>query len=413
MQSYSRSEAGRPGYSSRAAVFSESAAAMSAGLGPHDALAPVHFDMYGAIHIGEFRHPGEPIDFAGVWRSAIRRVAEGARRLGVGAALVALIGSGLFAEGASAQTTLLNVSYDPTRELYREFNEAFNAHWQSLGNPPLDIQTSHGGSSAQARAVIDGLDAQVLTLALSADIDAVADHTGKVPENWQELLPNNSAPYTSTIVFIVRAGNPKNIQDWDDLIREDVQVITPNPKTSGVARWNYLAAWAYAKEQFDGDEEQIREFVANIYRNVPVLDTGARGATTTFVQRGIGDVLLNWENEAFLALEELGPDEYEIVLPSISILAEPTVALVEGNIHSDEQRAAAQAYLDYLYGSEGQALAFKHFYRGNDASAADPEDVARFPDLVRVPIGELGGWREVQPAHFGDGGIFDQIYVAQ
>ena len=377
-----------------------------------EALAPIHFDMYGAIHIGAPRGTAEPIDFGAAWRGARRRVAEGARRLGLGTALVALAGAGLVAEAASAQT-LLNVSYDPTRELYREFNEAFNAHWQSLGNPPLEIQTSHGGSSSQARAVIDGLDAQVLTLALSADIDAVADNTGKVPANWQELLPNNSAPYTSTIVFIVRAGNPKNIRDWDDLIREDVSVITPNPKTSGVARWNYLAAWAYADQAFDGDEDEIRAFVGDIYRNVPVLDTGARGATTTFVQRGIGDVLLNWENEAFLALKEFGEDTFEIVLPSVSILAEPTVALVEGNLASDAQRAAAEAYLDYLYSPEGQAIAFKHFYRGNDTSLADPEDVARFPELLRVPIDELGGWREVQPAHFGDGGVFDQIYTAQ
>ncbi len=371
----------------------------------------VHFDMYGAIHIGGGAGPIAP--GGEVWAAIGRRLGEGVRRLGFGAVVAGLALTGLAATDAAAQTTVLNVSYDPTREFYREFNEAFNAHWQAEGNAALDLQTSHGGSSSQARAVIDGLDAQVLTLALSADIDAVADNTGKVPANWQELLPNNSAPYTSTIVFIVRAGNPKNIQDWDDLIREDVAVITPNPKTSGVARWNYLAAWAWAREQFDGDEEKIREFVGNIYANVPVLDTGARGATTTFVQRGIGDVLLNWENEAFLALREFGEDQFEIVLPSVSILAEPTVALVEGNIHSDDQRAAAVAYLDYLYSPEGQALAFKHYYRGIDASQANPEDVARFPDLVRVPIGELGGWREIQPAHFGDGGVFDQIYTAQ
>jgi sulfate transport system substrate-binding protein len=360
------------------------------------------------------------LDAAGIARAPERETAgPGALARRIGRWLSAATSAGLLAAAvftpspAAAQTTLLNVSYDPTRELYREFNEAFNAHWQAQGHEPLDLQASHGGSGSQARAVIDGLDAQVLTLALSADIDAVAAATGKVPADWQTKLPNNSAPYTSTIVFIVRARNPKNIQDWDDLIREDVQVITPNPKTSGVARWNYLAAWAYAAEAFDGDEAKIRDFVAKIYQNVPVLDTGARAATTTFVQRGIGDVLLNWENEAFLALREFGTDQFEIVLPSISILAEPTVALVEGNLHTDEQRAAATAYLDYLYSPEGQAIAFKNFYRGIDPSKADPADVERFPDLVRVPIGDFGGWPKVQPEHFGDGGVFDQIYVAK
>ena len=330
------------------------------------------------------------------------------RAVAVAVAVGAL--AGVAAPAALAQTTILNVSYDPTREFYREYNELFNAWWTAQGNAPVEVRQSHGGSGAQARAVIDGLDAQVVTLAMSADIDAIAAMSGRVPENWQELLPHNSAPYTSTIVFIVRAGNPKNIQDWEDLLRDDVEVITPNPKTSGVARWNYLAAWAYADRAFDGDEDQIRQFVGDIYRNVPVLDTAARGATTTFVQRGIGDVLLNWENEAFLAVEEFGEDVFEIVLPSISILAEPVVAVVEGNLHSDEQAAAARAYLEYLYSPEAQALALRYYYRAWDTSAADPEIVAQFPDIERVSIAEFGGWGVVQPEHFGEGGIFDQIF---
>ena len=330
------------------------------------------------------------------------------RAVAVAVAVGAL--AGVSAPAALAQTTILNVSYDPTREFYREYNELFNAWWTAQGNAPVEVRQSHGGSGAQARAVIDGLDAQVVTLAMSADIDAIAAMSGRVPENWQELLPHNSAPYTSTIVFIVRAGNPKNIQDWEDLLRDDVEVITPNPKTSGVARWNYLAAWAYADRAFDGDEDQIRQFVGDIYRNVPVLDTAARGATTTFVQRGIGDVLLNWENEAFLAVEEFGEDVFEIVLPSISILAEPVVAVVEGNLHSDEQAAAARAYLEYLYSPEAQALALRYYYRAVDTSEADPEIVAQFPDLIRVSVDEYGGWGVVQPDHFGDGGIFDQIF---
>lgn len=318
--------------------------------------------------------------------------------------------AGVSAPAALAQSTILNVSYDPTREFYREYNELFNAWWTAQGNAPVEVRQSHGGSGAQARAVIDGLDAQVVTLAMSADIDAIATMSGRVPENWQELLPHNSAPYTSTIVFIVRAGNPKNIRDWEDLLRDDVEVITPNPKTSGVARWNYLAAWAWADRAFDGDEEQIRQFVGDVYRNVPVLDTAARGATTTFVQRGIGDVLLNWENEAFLAVEEFGEDVFEIVLPSISILAEPVVAVVEGNLHNDEQAAAARAYLEHLYSPEAQALALRYYYRARDTSEADPEIVAQFPDIERVSIAEFGGWGVVQPEHFGEGGIFDQIF---
>ena len=261
--------------------------------------------------------------------------------------------------------------------------------------------------------MIDGLEAQVVTLALASDIDAIAAKSGKIPADWQSKLPHNSAPYTSTIVFLVREGNPKNIENWDDLIADGVQVITPNPKTSGGARWNYLAAWAYADKAFGGDEAQVRDFMHDLFANVPVLDTGARGSTTTFAQRGLGDVLLTWENEAFLALEELGEDQFDIVRPSLSIRAEPTVALVEGNIASPEQQEASQAYLEFLYSPEGQAIALKHFFRAWDPSKANPEDVARFPELDLVSIDDFGGWAKVQPEHFGDGGVFDQIYTAK
>lgn len=309
---------------------------------------------------------------------------------------------------AAAQDSveILNVSYDPTREFYREYNELFNAWWMAQGNAPVTIRQSHGGAGAQARAVIDGLEATVVTLALSADIDAISEHTGLFPADWQSRLPHNSSPYTSTIVFLVREGNPRGIEDWDDLVADGVQVITPNPKTSGGARWNFLAAWAYA-ERNDLDPA---EFVGAMYRNVPVLDTGARGSTTTFTQRGIGDVLLAWENEAFLALAELGEDAFDIVVPSVSILAEPPVTLVDGNITSDAQRAAAEAYLQHLYSPEAQALALSHYYRAWDTSLAAPEDAARFPELDLVTIADFGGWPVVQPEYFGDGGIFDQIY---
>jgi sulfate/thiosulfate transport system substrate-binding protein len=381
-------------------------------LDAHCALGQVHFDMYGTLHSNTMREPVEPLDVAAAWRAVASRVSAGLRRVGFGALLVLSVG-GLGAGEALAQTSLLNVSYDPTRELYREFNEAFNAHWQAEGHQALDIQTSHGGSGSQARAVIDGLEAQVATLALASDIDAIAARSGKVPADWQSKLPHNSAPYTSTIVFLVREGNPKGIENWNDLIADGVQVVTPNPKTSGGARWNYLAAWAYADRAFGGDEAKIRDFIGQLFQHVPVLDTGARGATTTFAQRGIGDVLLAWENEAFLALEELGDDQFDIVIPSISILAEPTVALVPGNITSEEQGAAAAAYLDYLYSPEGQAIALKHYFRAWDTSAADPADVERFPDVELVSIADFGGWAKVQPEHFGDGGVFDQVYVAK
>jgi len=312
---------------------------------------------------------------------------------------VSLTGSPVRAE------TLLNVSYDPTREFYRDLNEVFSAWWVAQGHEAPTLETSHGGSGAQARAVIDGLRAQLVTLALAGDIDRIAA-AGKLPADWQARLPHNSSPYTSTIVFLVREGNPKGLKDWGDLVADGIEVITPNPKTSGGARWNYLAAWAWAEQ--NGQDPQT--FVGSLYRNVPVLDSGARGSTTTFAQRGIGDVLLAWENEAHLALKELGDDQFDIVVPSVSVLAEPPVALVDGNITSDAQRALAEAYLTFLYTPEGQALAFKHFYRAWDASAANPEDVARLPALELVDIAHFGGWARVQPEHFGEGGIFDQIF---
>jgi sulfate/thiosulfate transport system substrate-binding protein len=310
---------------------------------------------------------------------------------------------------AFSQETLINVSYDPTRELYREFNAAFIAKWKADTGNDVTIQMSHGGSGAQARTVIDGLAADVVTLALEADINAIAEESGKIPADWRGTLENNNAPYTSTIVFLVRKGNPKGIEDWDDLIRDDVEVITPNPKTSGGARWNFLAAWAWARAEF-GNEDQAKEFVGQIYRNVPVLDTGARGSTTTFVQRQIGDVLLAWENEAYLAIEELGPDAFDIVTPSISILAEPPVAIVDGNVDQKGTRELAEAYLDYLYSDEGQALAAKHFYRPFRPEAAAAEDIERFGDVELVTIEDFGGWGEAQPFYFGDGGVFDEIY---
>ncbi|MGX0904599.1 sulfate/thiosulfate-binding protein [Roseovarius sp. MBR-79] len=314
------------------------------------------------------------------------------------------VGNG--AAQAQESVEILNVSYDPTREFYREYNELFNDWWTAQGNAPVTIQQSHGGAGAQARAVIDGLEATVVTLALSADIDKIAASTGKLPADWQSRLAHNSSPYTSTIVFLVRDGNPKGIKDWDDLVKPGVAVVTPNPKTSGGARWNFLAAWAYA----DKNGLDPKDFVGKLYKNVPVLDTGARGSTTTFTQRGIGDVLLAWENEAFLALKERGEDAFDIVVPSVSVLAEPPVTLVDGNIKSDAQRKAAEAYLEHLYSPEAQALALKHFYRAWDTSAAAPEDVARFPDVTRLSIADFGGWPKVQPEYFGEGGVFDQIY---
>ncbi len=313
---------------------------------------------------------------------------------------------------AFAQTTLLNVSYDPTRELYREYNAVFAKYWKEKAGETVVVRQSHGGSGAQARAVIDGIDADDVTLALESDIDAIAKKTGKIPADWRKRLPHNSSPYTSTIVFLVRKGNPKHIKDWDDLVKPGVQVITPNPKTSGGARWNYLGAWAYANEKFNGDNAKIRDFVRGLYKNVPVLDTGARGSTTTFVQRGIGDVLLAWENEAFLAIKKLGPDKFEIVVPSLSMLAEPAVALVDGNIDKKGTRKAAQAYLEYLYSKDGQRIAAKNYYRPSNPDLVDADTLKQFPKLHLVTIDDplFGGWKKAQPEHFGDGGIFDQLY---
>lgn len=326
------------------------------------------------------------------------------RNLFAGVALAVLC---LGAAPAPVQAkTLLNVSYDPTRELYREINEAFTAYWTAQGKAAPEIEVSHGGSGSQARPVIDGLEAQVVTLALASDIDRIAE-AGKLPKDWQTKLPNNSSPYTGTVVILVREGNPKCLKDRGDLVSEGVEVITPNPKTSGGARWNYLAAWAWAEK----DGKDPKDFVSALYRNVPVLDQGAYGSTTTFAQRGIGDVLLAWENEAYLALKEIGEDQFDIAVPSVSVLAEPPVALVEGNIKTEDQRKLAEAHLNYLYSPEGQAIAFKNFYRAWDASKAAPEDVARFPKLELVDIASFGGWAKVQPEPFGDGGIFDQIYA--
>jgi sulfate/thiosulfate-binding protein len=314
--------------------------------------------------------------------------------------------------GARAQTELLNVSYDPTRELYRDLNAAFIAEWNAKNTKKITtIRQSHGGSGAQARTVIDGLNADVVTLALAGDIDAIAQRSKKLPENWQTRLPNNSSPYTSTIVFLVRKGNPKALKDWGDLVKPGVQIITPNPKTSGGARWNYLAAWAYADKAFNKDEAKVRDYIGKLLANVPVLDTGARGATTTFTQRGIGDVLLAWENEAFLALHEFGADKFDIVVPSLSILAEPPVALVDANVDAKGTRAEAQAYLDFLYTPKAQAIIAKNYYRPRNVEAAAPKDIANFPKLELVTIDkDFGGWAKAQPTHFGDGGTFDQLY---
>ena len=313
------------------------------------------------------------------------------------------------AAGAAADTEILNVSYDPTRELYKEYNELFAAHWKAQTGEDVVVSASHGGSGKQARAVIDGLEADVVTLALAYDIDAIVENSGLIDKDWQARLPDNSSPYTSTIVFLVRKGNPKGIHDWSDLVKDGVQVITPNPKTSGGARWNYLAAWGYALKQPGGDDAKAKEFVGNLYRNVPVLDTGARGSTTTFVQRGIGDVLLAWENEAFLAIEELGPDQFEVVVPSLSILAEPPVTVVDAVVDRHGTRAVAEEYVKFLYSPEAQDLAGKHFYRPRLAEAAAKYQ-DRFPEVPLVTIDEFGGWHEAQATHFADGGIFDQIY---
>ena len=310
---------------------------------------------------------------------------------------------------AAAELSLLNVSYDPTRELYQEVNAAFSAQWKAQTGESVSIRQSHGGSGKQARAVIDGLEADVVTLALAYDIDALSERAKLIPKNWQTRLPNNSTPYTSTIVFLVRKGNPKGIKDWDDLVRPGVSVITPNPKTSGGARWNYLAAWGYGLKHQANDQTKARDFVARLYKNVPVLDSGARGSTTTFVERGIGDVLIAWENEAFLAVKELGPDKLEIVAPSVSILAEPPVTLVDKVVDRHGTRKLAQAYLEFLYRPEGQTIAAKHYYRPRlEAIAA--KYAGQFPRIGLFTVDQVfGGWQKAQATHFNDGGVFDQI----
>jgi len=309
----------------------------------------------------------------------------------------------------SNDLSLLNVSYDPTRELYQAFNPEFSRYWKEKTGQSVTVRQSHGGSGKQARSVIDGLDADVVTLALAYDIDAIAEKSGKLPADWQKRLPHNASPYASTIVFLVRKGNPKGIKDWDDLVKPGVQVITPNPKTSGGARWNYLAAWGYALKK-GGSEAAARDYVSRLLKNVPVLDPAARGATNTFVQRGLGDVLLAWENEAFLSINELGPDKFEIVVPSVSILAEPPVAVVDAVARKRGTETVARAYLEYLYSPVGQKLAARHYYRPIKPELADARDVARFPKVNFIRIDDLGGWQAAQQKHFSDGGSFDQIY---
>ena len=333
------------------------------------------------------------------------------KHLGVAFALaVSFLGAGTVASAATKDITLLNVSYDPTRELYQDYNHAFTKYWKDKTGQNVIIRQSHGGSGRQARSVIDGLQADVVTLALAYDIDAIAERK-IISKNWQARLPLASSPYTSTIVFLVRKGNPKNIKDWDDLINPGVSVITPNPKTSGGARWNYLAAWGYALKKSGGNEAKAKEYVTKLYRNVPVLDSGARGATTTFVERGIGDVFLSWENEAFLAVRELGPDKVDIVVPSISILAEPPVTVVDSVAKRRGTESIAKAYLEYLYSPQGQDIAGRHFYRPTDAKVAAKYS-SQFVKVDMLNIQDFGGWQTAQNKHFSDDGIFDQIYSA-
>jgi sulfate/thiosulfate transport system substrate-binding protein len=326
----------------------------------------------------------------------------------IGTAWVLLALAAPFAH--AKEVTLLNASYDPTRELYVEYNAAFAKYWKGKTGDDVTVKQSHGGSGKQARTVIDGLPADVVTLALAGDIDAVATNGKLLPVNWQSRLPHNSSPYTSTIVFLVRKGNPKNIRDWGDLVKPGVSIITPNPKTSGGARWNYLAGWAWALQQPGGSEATAKEYIRKVFKNVPVLDTGARGATTTFVQRGIGDVLLAWENEAFLSIKELGADKVQIVVPSLSILAEPPVAVVDKVVLRRGTREVATEYLKYLYSPEGQEIIAKNFYRPIDEQVA-AKHATQFPKIKLVTIADFGGWAKAQKTHFADGGVFDQIYA--
>jgi len=349
-------------------------------------------------------------------------------------AIIAFAGVIIKNQNESSKTTkpleILNVSYDPTRELYREYNEEFIKYWNNKTKQNVVVKQSHGGSGKQARAVIDGLQADIVTLALAYDIDAISKKTELIPAKWQSRLTNNSSPYTSTIVFLVRKGNPKHIKDWNDLIKQGVEVITPNPKTSGGARWNYLAAWGYVLKQELSDLEKInnpkyndevskaeikaKEFVTKLYKNVPVLDTGARGATNTFVQRGIGDVSIAWENEAFLSINKLGSDKFEIIVPSVSILAEPPVALVDKNVDAHGTRNASEAYLQHLYSPESQRIIAKHYYRPVYPQYANAEDMKHFPHIKMFTIDKVfGGWKNAQKTHFADGGIFDKIYLTR
>jgi sulfate/thiosulfate transport system substrate-binding protein len=332
--------------------------------------------------------------------------------------LLASLGAFVFAFAASpaavrADVELLNVSYDPTRELYTEFNAAFAKHWKAKTGEAVRIKQSHGGSGKQARSVLDGLEADVVTLALAYDVDALHEKGGLIPKDWQKRLPHNAAPYTSTIVFVVRKGNPKGVKDWGDLVKPGLKIITPNPKTSGGARWNYLAAWGWAQQKYGKDEAKIRDYISGLFRNVPVLDSGARGATTTFAQRGIGDVLLSWENEAFLVLKEFGKDKFEIVTPSVSVLAEPPVAVVEKNAAKHGTAKVAAAYLGHLYSDEGQEIIAKNFYRPRSEAVAK-RHAGVFPKISLFTIDSLfGGWAQAQKIHFADDGVFDQIYAAR
>jgi len=325
-------------------------------------------------------------------------------------ASLAVLGT-LLAGPAFADTTLLNVSYDPTRELYQDYNQAFAKYWKAKTGETVKVNQSHGGSGAQARSVIDGSPADVVTLALAYDIDAISEKAGLLAPDWQNRLTYSSTPYTSTVVFLVRKGNPKHIKDWDDLVKPGVQVITPNPKTSGGARWNYLAAWGYALNKFNKDEGKAKEYLTALFKNVPVLDSGARGATTTFVQRGLGDVLLAWENEAILSVNELGKDQFEIVVPSLSILAEPPVAVVDKNVDKHGTRAVAEEYLKYLYSAEGQEIAARNHYRPRDPDIAK-KHAKEFPSVSLFTIDAVGGWKVAQKTHFADGGVFDSVIGA-
>jgi sulfate/thiosulfate transport system substrate-binding protein len=327
-------------------------------------------------------------------------------------ATLALAAMATFSTVAAAKDlTLLNVSYDPTRELYQDYNVAFARHWKEKTGQAVTIQQSHGGSSKQARAVIDGLPADVVTLALAYDVDSISDKGKLLAKNWQQRLPNNSSPYTSTILFLVRKGNPKGIKDWDDLVKPGVSVITPNPKTSGSARWNYLGAWGFEYLRTGKNEAKAKDFIKRLYKNVPVLDSGARGATTTFVERGIGDVLINWENEILLGAKEIGPDKFEVVVPTTSILCEPTVSVVDKNVLRHGTSDLAKAYLEYLYTPEGQEIVAKHFYRPRDTQVL-AKYKSQFPDVKLFTLAEIvGDWQKTQNTHFNDGGVFDQIYV--